>query len=61
MSADPVKAAYDAWSLHVVPMDQPRCPSCWDAKAPTEGCADGRELWGTYRLAHIDRFMASKK
>lgn len=52
---DPVQEAYNAYVLHIAPNEGPKCLSCSTAQSPYSGCAEGRRVWGIYRLAKIDR------
>jgi hypothetical protein len=56
--ADPVKAAYSAYVLHVAPNEssgRPMCQACTDADQPRNGCADGVALWDEYRRVRISK------
>ena len=54
-TASPAYQAYSAFLNHVQPRDSERCAECWRADTPSEGCAEGERLWGTYRLARIGK------
>ncbi|UIX33458.1 hypothetical protein [Streptomyces sp. GQFP] len=47
---DPTLRAYRLWFEHTR-----KCDGCKRVHKASDGCEDGRELWGTYRLARIDR------
>ncbi|WP_405820749.1 hypothetical protein OG241_33765 [Streptomyces sp. NBC_01390] len=47
---DPTLRAYRLWFEHTR-----KCDHCKGVRKASDGCADGRELWGTYRLACIGR------
>ncbi len=45
---DAVLRAYRLWFEHTR-----KCDDCKRVHKASDGCEDGRELWGTYRLACI--------
>ena len=44
--------AYRLWLEHVL-----KCTDCKRVSRAQEGCEDGQELWGAYRLARIGRTL----
>jgi len=46
----PMLRAYRLWFEHAR-----KCDGCKSVSRAQDGCEDGRELWGTYRLARIGR------
>lgn len=46
----PLLRAYRLWFEHAH-----KCDGCKRATEAREGCEDGQELWGAYRLARIER------
>ncbi|NEC89662.1 hypothetical protein [Streptomyces sp. SID12501] len=47
---DPTLLAYRLWFEHAR-----KCDHCKRMSKASDGCDDGRALWGTYRLACIGR------
>jgi len=45
-----MQRTYGLWFEHAI-----RCDQCKNTPKPSDGCEDGRELWGAYRLARIGR------
>jgi hypothetical protein len=45
---DTMLRAYRLWFEHAR-----KCDTCKRVTSARDGCEDGRELWGTYRLARI--------
>ncbi|QPB09754.1 hypothetical protein CPT_Shaeky_067 [Streptomyces phage Shaeky] len=45
--------AWAAYLEHVAPSEGPMCAECVAAETVTTGCAEGRRLYGLYRLARI--------
>jgi hypothetical protein len=45
---DAMLRAYRLWFEHAR-----KCEGCRRVQRAQDGCDDGRELWGTYRLARI--------
>lgn len=45
---DTMLRAYRLWFEHAR-----KCDTCKRVTSAQDGCEDGRELWGTYRLARI--------
>ncbi|WP_405772142.1 hypothetical protein [Streptomyces sp. NBC_01538] len=53
---DVVLRAYRLWFEHAR-----RCDDCKRVRRASDGCEDGRELWGTYRLACIGRLETKEE
>jgi hypothetical protein len=45
---DAMLRAYRVWFEHVL-----RCADCKRAGTARDGCEEGRDMWGDYRLARI--------
>jgi len=53
---DPTLLTYRLWFEHAR-----RCDDCKRVRRASDGCEDGRELWGTYRLACIGRLETKEE